>query len=101
MTGGKTTLLHSNEDLDRLMAEHDRHRLDQLLAEALTAYPPGQAERMRQRLPAIIELRRFEHGGEFVAVFMNGEWLPLDRALAALAQAAVEEDGKSRPAAES
>lgn len=100
MTESNTTFVPPSEDLDRLMAEHGRRRLERLLTEALAGYPPEQARSLRERLPATIELRRFEHGGEFVSVLMNGEWLPLERALSALARIA-SEDGGPDPAAES
>lgn len=74
------------KDMERLLVEKEARTLNRMIDEVIEPYPPAQASRLREVLLESAQLRRYEHGGSYVTVKMGEEYVPLDRAVAALAE---------------
>lgn len=74
------------DDPEQWLAERERRDLEQTIERALAPYPPAQRRKLREKLRQSAERRRFEHGGSFVSVLVDDQWLPLERAAAVLAE---------------
>jgi hypothetical protein len=76
----------SANEMEQLLEDRERRILDRLIQEALEPVAEEKRDALLQAVRARAELRRFEHGGHFVAVRMGDEWLPVGRAVSILEQ---------------
>lgn len=68
-------------DIESMVAEREREILRLRIRDAVKNLDKRQAERAVSFLEERAELRRLEHGGSFVAVLWDDEWIPIDRAV--------------------
>jgi len=69
-------------DLEGKRGARERAFLERKVREAVAGRPG--AEDLAARLLGAARLQELEYGDYVVSVFVEGEWLPLDRAVAAL-----------------
>ncbi len=73
-------------DIESVVAEREREILRSRIRDAVKSLEKRQAERAVSFLEERAELRRLEHGGSFVAVLWDDEWIPIDRAVEQLCE---------------
>jgi len=80
-----------NEEIESLLREREDRILKEKIREAMENVPETRREEIENFLEARAGLGRFEHGGHFVSVHLDGQWVPLERAVERLAQTACDE----------
>ena len=77
--------MNSQEQLEAWIESREQTLLRKMVDEALCACPEEQAQDLRTLVLETAQLRRYEHGGVYVAVKIDRDWVPLDRAVKILA----------------